>query len=198
MPRRTDTRARVVQTTAELLHTQGYHATGLNQVLAESGAPKGSLYFHFPGGKEELAVESLGAAASNLADIIAGTLADADNPAAGVQRLVDMLADSMVASDFSKGCPVATVALETAAHSEPIRSACVAAYASWATVLADYFVSHGAEPARARSLATVVLASVEGAQLLAKTRRDVAPLHAVGEYLRTTVEHTLDRKEPTA
>ncbi|MFI9010450.1 TetR/AcrR family transcriptional regulator [Actinosynnema sp. NPDC053489] len=175
MPRRTDTRQRVVRTAAELFRAQGYHATGLNQVLAEGGAPKGSLYFHFPGGKEQLAVEAVALAGEELRDALAGVLAAEPDPVKALARAVDLLGRELLASDFRSGCPVATVALDTAADSEPIRTACADAYASWQRVIAAHVGDD--------DLATVVLAAIEGALLLARTRRSLEPLHAVAARL---------------
>jgi TetR/AcrR family transcriptional repressor of lmrAB and yxaGH operons len=175
MPRRTDTRQRVVRTAAELFRSQGYHATGLNQVLSEGGAPKGSLYFHFPGGKEQLAVEAVALAGNDLRAALAAVLAAEPDPAKALSEALELLGRELLASDFRSGCPIATVALDAASDSEPIRVACEDVYASWQRVIA---VHVGDE-----DLATVVLAAIEGALLLARTRRSLDPLHAVAARL---------------
>lgn len=172
MPRRTDTRQRVVRTAADLFRAQGYHATGLNQVLAEGGAPKGSLYFHFPGGKEQLAVEAVALAGNDLRTALAAVLAAEPDPAKALSHALDLLGRELLASDFRSGCPIATVALDAASDSEPIRVACEDVYASWHQLIAAHVGDD--------DLATVVLAAIEGALLLARTRRSLDPLHAVG------------------
>jgi TetR/AcrR family transcriptional repressor of lmrAB and yxaGH operons len=181
--KRGETRERLLRTAATLFRTQGYHATGLNQVVEEGRAPKGSLYFHFPGGKEQLAVESVTMAAGEVhasmraVDDLDGALA--------------LFAEHLVESDFKRGCPVATVALDVAGESEQIREACASAYASWSDVLVEFLVRQGVPVERAPGLATTVLAAVEGALLLAKTRRDVAPLRQVAADLRVLTEGAL-------
>ncbi|TDV55429.1 TetR/AcrR family transcriptional regulator [Actinophytocola oryzae] len=180
MAKHGETRERLLRTAAALFRTQGYHATGLNQVIAEGQAPKGSLYFHFPGGKEQLAAESVALSA----DEIRTGLRAADD----LEGALAMFAEHLVASDFRNGCPVATVALDVAADSEQVREACTAAYASWLEVVADFLVRQGIPADRAAGLATTVLAAVEGALLLARTRRDVAPLRQVGADLRVLIE----------
>ncbi len=165
----------MVRTAAELFRAQGYHATGLNQVLSEGGAPKGSLYFHFPGGKEQLAVEAVGLAGSDLRDALTAVLAAEPDPAKALSQALELLGRQLLASDFRSGCPIATVALDAAADSEPIRVACEEVYTSWQAVIAGHV---GDE-----DLATVVLAAIEGALLLARTRRSLDPLHAVGARL---------------
>jgi TetR/AcrR family transcriptional repressor of lmrAB and yxaGH operons len=172
----------VIQTAASLFRAQGYHATGLNQVLAEGGLPKGSLYFHFPGGKEQLAVESLQRAGEDLCAAIAGALASTADPAAALDRILAVLGEHLVATDFREGCPVATVALDAAAQSEPIRVACTGVYDSWEGLVAQHL--RAARISDATGLATVLIAAVEGAILLARTRRDVTPLQTVGTHMR--------------
>ncbi|MFB9685750.1 TetR/AcrR family transcriptional regulator [Amycolatopsis plumensis] len=188
MVRRTDTRQRMLDTAADLFQTQGYHATGLTQLTTAGGAPKGSLYFHFPGGKEQLAAEAVQLSSERTGALLAAILDDAPDPATGVNRAVDALAGFLTGSDFQRGCPLATVALDAAGASEPIRAACADGYASWHGVLSGYFATQGLSAERADELATVVLASIEGGLLLARTRRDLAPLRAVAAHLHTTLE----------
>jgi TetR/AcrR family transcriptional repressor of lmrAB and yxaGH operons len=165
-----------------LFRAQGYHATGLNQVLAEGGAPKGSLYFHFPGGKEQLAVESLALAGEQQYRSLSAVLDASDDAVAALERAVDLLGEQLAASDFRDGCPVATVALDASAESEPIRKACVNVYDRWQGVISDHLAACGFQDSD--DLATVVLATIEGAILLARTRRDLGPLRAVRARLR--------------
>ncbi|MEV6900796.1 TetR/AcrR family transcriptional regulator [Amycolatopsis sp. NPDC051372] len=188
MVRRTDSRRRMLDSAAELFQAQGYHATGLTQLVAAGGAPKGSLYFHFPGGKEQLAAEAVRLSSERVADVLTAVVTAAPNPASAIDAVVDALAASLTESGFRRGCPLATVALEAAAESEPIREACQDGYAGWHTRLTGYFTAQGLAVDRAASLATVVLASIEGALLFAKTRRDVTPLRDIAAHLHTTVE----------
>jgi len=182
MARRTDTRDRVLRTAADLFRAQGYHATGLNQVLAEGDAPKGSLYFHFPGGKEQLAVESLALAGDEQCAALRSVLTSTADPVEALERAVELLGEHLAASGFRNGCPIATVALDASAESEPIRQACVSVYDSWQELISDHLAAAGFTDSD--GLATVLLASIEGALLLARTRHDLAPLRAVGARLR--------------
>lgn len=177
MSKKTDTRERVLRTAAKLFRTQGYHATGLNQVLAEGGAPKGSLYFHFPGGKEQLAAESL--------QLSGGEFCAQLEQVGSLDEALELLGQRLIESDFQDGCPIATVALDAAGQSEQIRAACDQAYLSWEQVIAGFLAGQGIKGAEA--LATTVLAAIEGALLLAKTRKDVTPLRQVGEHLNLLV-----------
>jgi TetR/AcrR family transcriptional repressor of lmrAB and yxaGH operons len=196
MARRNDTRARMLETAAGLFHTQGYHATGLNQLLSAGDAPRGSLYFHFPGGKEQLAAEAAALSAERLRVALWQTIESSDEPGEALTAVVELLGQALLDSDFRAGCPLSTLALDAAADSEPIRRACAEGYTSWCAVIERFLAAHRvAAPAQ---LAVMILASIEGGLLLAKTRRDLAPLRAVAGQLRRLVDDTRDdtRDEP--
>lgn len=178
-----NTRERILHTASGLFQRQGYHATGLNQVLAEGKAPKGSLYFHFPRGKEQLAAEAVTVGARDVRDELRRALDAATGPVDGLAAVADFLGTRLVATGFRAGCPVATVALDVAGDSEPIRVACVAAYASWGEEIAERFARWGVPAQRRDSLATVVIAAIEGALLLARVRHEVTPLREVAELV---------------
>jgi TetR/AcrR family transcriptional repressor of lmrAB and yxaGH operons len=177
------TRAKLVSATASLMQRQGYHATGLAEIVETSGAPRGSLYFYFPGGKEELARAALGEAAADWRRRIEAVVAEADDLGAAVEAVCRLLANDLAASDFQHGCPVAAVALESAG--EPVRQIIEAHYVEWEHAIVEYAVAHGGiDREAARPLATFVLASIEGALLLAKVHRSREPLLRVGAMLR--------------
>lgn len=188
MPRRTDARERVLRTASELFRTRGYHGTGLNQVIAESGAPKGSLYFHFPGGKQQLAAESVERSGGEFCELFGRVLRDARTPAGALDAAVRALAENLAASDFQHGCPIATVALESTVDIDVVRQAGDRAYRSWLDVLADFLREHGFSASRARDLAVLVIAAIEGALLLARTQRDTAPLYTVAGQLARLID----------
>ncbi|MEU6645237.1 TetR/AcrR family transcriptional regulator [Saccharomonospora sp. NPDC046836] len=191
MPRRTDTRARMLDKAATLFHAQGYHATGLNQLLSEGGLPKGSLYFHFPGGKEQLAVEALAISGGHVCQLLRETLAAAPDPASALRTAIDELGRVLTESDYRQGCPLSTVALDAAADSEPIRLACAEGFGSWQAVIEEALTGAGLDAKKAASLATVTVSSVTGALILARTQRDLAPLHAVANHLCATLDKEL-------
>jgi TetR/AcrR family transcriptional repressor of lmrAB and yxaGH operons len=187
MAPRTGSRQRFLDAAADLFHTQSYHATGLNQLVAAGGAPKGSFYFHFPGGKEQLAAEALTQSGDRLREALDTILGSGDD----LNAVFDALTAPLIESAFERGCPIATIALDAAADSEPIRQACVTGFESWRATIETFLRDRGIEADRAADLSTVALAMIEGALLLAKTRRDVAPLLTVAEHLRTTFEREL-------
>ncbi|QNM98023.1 TetR/AcrR family transcriptional regulator [Chitinimonas koreensis] len=171
-------RQRLIETAARLFEAQGYAATGLQQLLAESGAPKGSLYHYFPGGKEALAVAVVEHAAAAIESGLAQALAAA-TPQDGLLAALALFRRKLVEADFRAGCPIATIALEQSDASEPIRLACERAYAGWQARLA---AALGGDAAAARQ-AERLLARLEGALLLARVRRSTAPLDALADDL---------------
>ncbi len=183
------TRARLIAATSALLEAQWYHATGLNQILQESAAPKGSLYHHFPGGKEELAAEAVsvaGQAITDDLDIIAEKGVDFGT---ALSVLTSVFRERLQTSDFQKGCPLATVALEMAATSDPLQEACRDTYHAWQErIERSLIASYGWNPARASAIALFVLSAVEGALLLCRVERSTRPLEQVVEELRLLVE----------
>ncbi|MEV0293428.1 TetR/AcrR family transcriptional regulator [Nocardia sp. NPDC050710] len=154
--------------------------------MSAGGAPKGSLYFHFPGGKEQLAAEALTQSSAHLRDTLRALLAEGDT-----DTVFDTLAATLTYSDFQRGCPLATVALDAAGGSEQIRQACVDGFESWRAALEEFLRDKGIGEDRATEIATVALAMIEGGLLLARTRRDLAPLRAVADHFRSTLEREL-------
>src|SRR4051812_34610685 len=118
------TRDRLVETTARLVSTQGYAATGLSQILTESCAPKGSLYFHFPGGKEEMVAEAIRQLGVGVAQLLEAHLQNAATTALGLQALIRTFIAEVERSGYQRGCPVALTSLESSHASERLRNAC--------------------------------------------------------------------------
>src|SRR4051812_16330830 len=135
------TRKKLVDATGELLRRQGFHATGLSDIVAESGAPRGSLYFYFPGGKDELARAALEAAGADWRARIGAVVAAAPDLDAAIAGIVKLLGDDLEASKFQHGCPVAAVALENT--SKPVHDAIVAHYAEWEHAIAEHLIATG-------------------------------------------------------
>lgn len=178
-----DSRQRMIRTMGRLLQRQGFHATGLNQVVAESGAPKGSMYHHFPAGKEQLTVEAIRSSGEFAAVAMASTLASKPTAPEAIRAVVTGMAVGLERSGFEYGCPIATVALEASSDSIPVREACDEVFASWERLIAGRLVADGVASAEAAETATVVLAALEGGLILARTRQHTGPLLAVADSI---------------
>jgi TetR/AcrR family transcriptional repressor of lmrAB and yxaGH operons len=167
-------RDRLVEIGADLIQRKGYHGVGLAEILAESGAPRGSLYHYFPGGKEDLACEAIAFAAAKVARTLATVTQSARTPATALHKIADHFVDALEQSNFEKGCPVATITLELAGENARIQEACARAYAGWQDGIEAMLVR--GDVANERPLAELLLMTLEGALLLARAKRDVAPL----------------------
>ncbi len=181
-------RTRLLTSTAELLHRQGYSSTGLNQIIDHSGAPKGSLYFHFPGGKEELVAAALTQSSTSLTGALETILAAAPTPTAAVNAVVSFFAAQLSGSRFEKGCPVATVALEQAASSDVLQAVCSTAYRSWHGLVEQRLLRDGYPADRTPGLANLILSTIEGALLVSRAHRSTEPLESAGRELVRILE----------
>jgi TetR/AcrR family transcriptional regulator, lmrAB and yxaGH operons repressor len=187
MPRMSESRENTIVTAARLLQRQGYAATGLTQILEESGAPKGSFYFHFPGGKEQLGAEAVALAGSEMNAIIGAVLARHADPAKAVVALGKTWSSWLAGSDYTEGCPITTVALEQSSQSSILRQACAVVFGSWHRQLRDHFVAAGHAPVRAGALARLVLCSFEGAFVIARSERSTASFSETARLLAEVV-----------
>lgn len=182
------TRDQIIAKTCELLELQGYHATGLNQILKESGSPKGSLYYYFPGGKEELAAEAVQRVGDLVLQRIRANLAQVDDAATAIRAFIVTIAAAVERTGYQAGGPITTIALETASTSERLRLTCAGIYAAWQQAFAGKLQASGFAPARAQQLASLIIAAIEGGVLLSRTNRDPAPLLHIAEELGGLLE----------
>jgi TetR/AcrR family transcriptional repressor of lmrAB and yxaGH operons len=177
----------MVRKAAELFRRQGYAATGWRQIVAESKTPWGSQAHHFPDGKAQLAVEAVARSGAAYERLLRAALADV-HPAAAIRTWAAVAADELERSDWADGCPIATLALETAHDSDTLAHACAIAFRSWRAALVDAFTARGVDPSEGEALAGLVLAGIEGALLLARVERERGPLLLVGEELARVLE----------
>ena len=182
MPRKTDARARAIATAERLFRIQGYTATGLTQILEESGAPKGSFYFHFPRGKTQLAEEAIDHyVASRIAvlrNISANTTGDALN---FVHQIFGTFAAEMVASDFQYGCLMQNLANELPALDAELTKRVARGFVDSTEIVAEHFRGCGFAPARASSTAAALVAALEGARTIARLERTPAIFEALAD-----------------
>jgi TetR/AcrR family transcriptional regulator, lmrAB and yxaGH operons repressor len=186
MPR--TSRERLLDSAVDLLQRQGYHGTGLNELLERSEAPRGSLYHYFPGGKEQIGAEAIARAGGQVAAAVVHLLRAKPSVADAVEALAGLLAAGLEASDFERGCPVATTALEVTPRSEPIRAAVQASFESWLAPLRERLEAAGFDRLQAARRADLAIATLEGALVLARARRDADVLRDAGRQLRAVLE----------
>jgi TetR/AcrR family transcriptional repressor of lmrAB and yxaGH operons len=192
------TRATIVASAARLLRGQGYGSTGLNQIADVAGAPKGSLYFHFPGGKDELVASALAHAADQWREQLLASIRDEHDLGRALARIGDLLARELEASGYAHGCPLATVTLEAAA-SNPVLQAVVAnRYAALEQIIGDRIIAAGVPADHAAQLALLVLSAIEGALLLARAHRDATIVRRITRQLAALVPQPSPPKPRTA
>src|SRR6266536_2759108 len=175
MPRRTDSRSRMLHAAAELFRQRGYHATTFADVVRESGAPRGSTYFHFPGGKQELAREAIARAGDELQEL--------------VRALAQILASRLERSGYQSGCPIATMVLELAPRDEQFSADFDSVFARWRAALVTRFEPLGIAPDRAAVLADLTISAFEGALVLSRAARSIQPFNTTIEALISAIDH---------
>ena len=177
-------REKILQAAIRLYREKGYANSGLSEILALSGAPKGSLYYYFPGGKEELTAEAVRTAGKVVENTLRDLAIKSETPIAFIASYCSMLADWMAGSRFKSGCPIATTVLETVPFSKLLTETCASVFDSWITIVAEVFISAGSSEAVAKEKAEHVIIAVEGALLLTRVQQSVKPLLSVPKLLQ--------------
>lgn len=178
-------RERMVLSAALLIRERGAHATAISDVLEHSGAPRGSAYHYFPGGRTQLLCEAVDYAGEHVAGIITA----AGQSVELLDTLVDKYRQQLLGSDFRAGCPIAAVSVEAGEQADrqrmaPVVERAAAVFDRWSELITQRFVADGISPQRAGELAVLATSALEGALLLARVRRDPTPLELVHRQLR--------------
>lgn len=180
------TRDRIVAATAELYRRQGMSATGLKQISAMAGAPFGSIYHHFPGGKESISAEVIRCEGKRYGEFVGAQLALTD-PATGIQELFENAGRLMHAQDFGEACSIETIALEVASTNEALRQESATVFENWLSAIAQWFGALGISNEQSSRLALITLTALEGAFVLCRTLRSVEPIIAAGKGVQAAV-----------
>ncbi len=182
----------MVVSTALLVRERGARATSIDDVLEHSGAPRGSVYHHFPGGRQQLLREAIDYAG----EFVAGRIERATDPLAMLDQLLRDYREQLLRSDFRAGCPVVAVAIEAGDPESDLYRHADAAFGRWQALLEQRLAEQGVKAARATELAVLVIASIEGAIVMARARRDVELLDNVHRQLRTLVRTEISEGSP--
>ena len=181
----------MITSAALLMRERGVEATSFSDVIARSGAPRGSIYHHFPGGKAQLIEEATRYAGEFTASGLAAALV-LEDPVAAIGTFTDSWIALLRDSEFTAGCPVVAASLE-GERSPAAREAAAAAFARWEDQLAYALEPHGLSRARARSVATLAISAFEGAVVLARATRSTGPLERVAGELNDLLVTAIDR-----
>lgn len=177
-------REQILQTTCDLLEKQGYHGTGLNEIVRESGAPKGSLYYYFPAGKEQITAEAVLQSGQVVSERIRVGLEQGSSAPQAIHDFIMLVAENVERSGFAAGSPLTAVAMETATQSERINLACREAYGMLQTAFEQKLLGSGFSKTRAVELSMFIVASVEGGIILSRTSHSADPLRLVARQLK--------------
>ncbi len=188
-----ETRERILEATSASFMQQGYLGSGLKHISQISQAPIGSLYHFFPGGKTELAAETLKASGGAYQELVEAVFDAAPDIVSGTRDCFQAAAETLRRSDYADACPIATVALEVASSDETLREVTAEIFESWTESATSRFTAGGVEPARARELATVFLATLEGGFLLSRAAKDATTMELLGHSMVELVETAVRR-----
>jgi AcrR family transcriptional regulator len=183
------TKDRILDATAALFMRYGYTGTGLKQIVTNANAPFGSLYHHFPGGKQALGVEVIHRSGAMYEELVSSVFDAAPDMLSGVRDAFAGAAAVLVATDYADACPIETVALEVASSNEPLRIATAEVFASWTEAAASRFRAEGLADSVARELAIFFIAQLEGAFVLCRATRSTEPLDVAERVAVTVIEH---------
>ena len=193
MAKGTDSKGKTLAAAVGLFRQQGYHGTALHDILAAAGSPRGSLYFHFPRGKEEIGENALTLAAEAVRQGIAQAAEASENAEIFLVRIVRSMAADLERSDYKEGCPIATTALETAAQSEALGAASRGAFQKWELEIKRGLFRFGIPAGAADLTATMVLCQIEGALLLARAYRSTEPLRRAEQAVTLLLRGSRDK-----
>ncbi|MBV9513637.1 MAG: TetR/AcrR family transcriptional regulator [Mycobacteriaceae bacterium] len=179
------TKRRMLASAAEVLRERGAAGVTIDEVLNRSGAPRGSVYHHFPGGRNQILVEALQFAGDSMSIAIGD--AASQGPMALLHEFVDLWEDVLQESDFAAGCPVVAAAISTSDEDPRLSTDAAQIFDRWRAALTRSFTADGFGPGDATGLATTMLAAIEGAVILCRSLRSPAPLREVAENIEFLV-----------
>src|SRR5687768_8266091 len=195
MAQRTDqphaTRQKLVETAASLMRRTGLTGAGINELVRESGAPKGSVYHFFPGGKQQIASEALGHYAHAVVYFIEMTLRQKRTPASKVRALFDAFADRVEQGRWQSSCAAGAVCLDLDARSEGLREVVASCLDHYVDAIARHFESNDYE--KSRSFAGLLLSAIEGAYIRSRAHQTSEPFREAGAWLAELANRNFSR-----
>ena len=190
MPRKTDAKDRMIRTSAELFRARGFHGVGLAEILEESGAPKGSFYYHFPGGKDELAVEVIGSGGRFIGKLIDKAFEEVATVDEGVNILVNRIAAAFEESGFEMGCPVTSLILDMTPSDDNIRRAGEAVLDHWKERMVENarrILPPGKKAEDYENAFWTLLVAIEGGWVISRMTHSTAPILLAYEIYQQTL-----------
>jgi AcrR family transcriptional regulator len=184
----------LIEAGAELFARQGYAGTAVKQIVESAAAPFASMYHFFPDGKQELAAETIrwsGAIYGQLIDVF---YPEGTDPIAATRNFFEGAADTVRDSNYADACPIATVALEVASVSEPLRQATAEVFESWLAKIDVHLMGAGLTKTQARNVSVALYSLLEGAFILARATRDDTHIRVAGRTAADVVAAALEKR----
>lgn len=186
MTARGSTRIAMLHSAAALLRERGAAGVTIDAVLARSGAPRGSVYHHFPGGRSQILREALQFAGEEIAASI--DAAAGDSGTALLRQFAQMWREALIASDYTAGCPVLAAAIGSGQDEQQLASLAGEIFARWREASTQAYIREGFEPGEASALADTAIAAMEGAVVLCRSTRSLDPLNDVAQQLEFLIK----------
>lgn len=189
MNNKNDSRQKILSTASKLFQVKGYNATGLNEILKESGSPKGSLYYYFPNGKEELAVEAIKLASKAIEKSIRISLTKYSDPIKAMKYNIENIIEHLRLEGKLKDISISLLSLETYLSSDQLRGACEEAFILLEKVYIEKLIESGYNKEKSEELGVVIQLMIEGAITVSVTKKDVSALIAVSNQIETLLKY---------
>jgi len=180
------TREKLIEKASRIMELKGYFGTGINEILKETNIPKGSLYHHFPGGKNELLKEAVIYSGKKQMRSYADAMKNKKTVAEGLKAVIDCIIVELKDTDYQYSCPIGAIAIESATANETIKGACMQVYEKMEKAFEAYLNLHGVE--NPSSIAMFIINIIEGGSIIAKAHSDVRHLEVIKEHLDRIIE----------
>lgn len=187
MANKIDTREKILKTASEMFFSNGYHATGLNAILKRSESPKGSLYYYFPNGKEELALEAIEVVKNSVREEIRENLFKTKDPIEGIEKVILNVSDIINREEIVKGVTVSLLALEASQTNEFLREACAETFKEWESLYEERLKELNISIEDAKNLSKIIQIMIEGAIVMALTKKDNSSLILVKDNIKAII-----------
>ncbi len=190
MNNKVSTKEKFIETACRLFEIKGYNATGLNEILTESGAPKGSLYYHFPKGKEQLALESVNLAGERIKNNIKNILDNIEDPIEAIKCNIENIATIIDNEQKTRDISITLIALETYITSETLRKACEEIFTSLESIYSEKLIKAGMNKDKAYELGITIAAMMEGGITLSLTKKNGDSLRVIAKQITTLIKYS--------
>ncbi len=173
----------MIKATAKLLQTKGYIGTGMNDIIQLSGAPKGSIYYHFPQGKEQLAIEAVNWTREMVTKYIKEKLTLYKDPVQAIQQFIMESAERFEKDNYFFGVPITALVLETSSISENLRKSCEEVFETWGNEFSNLLIANGYESEEASEIGMIINTMIQGAFVISLSRKDSTALKAIAHKI---------------